>query len=773
MTTAIGGLLHRAAGTFHFSDPYHIYIRRALRLAVMFPTAMVVLSQVLHLPQVSVLYGLFGCFSLTTMCDFGGPYFTRTMAYLATIGMGWVSITIASAASFSGWAAIAATLGYGFLVTYSGVLRGYFAAAVPGVFVGFFLAISTPHDWTQLGPNLVGWTVGAGLAAVGGLLLWPMHTRDLLRHRIADAFDAHADVIEVTWVDNEGPVATWERAHRELVAAVAAVRAGYVGMLRRPGTATGRERYLSQLVMVVGDLASSLERVRPEKAHDLPGDRELAISTISALRDAAAVCRVRRPRSMGKFPDIEQLNRERERHLSQVEKWIADSLGTEPAQRVVVRVRHDMILRRVSGLALMAIANLRGSVGRDPIHAGMGTFAGHELMVRLPKASAGRDLLMNLTPQSVWFRNSARAAVAYALAVAVILITGLDHGFWIALGVMVALQSDATGSRSSVQRVLIGTVIGLVVGEALVWLGQGSPIFLWILLAVAVALATYAPGASTPVAGQAAFTTFLLVLFALLLPGEERVTAAARFIDVLAALAVTLVASMALWPRGAAALVSRSLAESTFATGAYVVTAFRRLRAGPGGLIAAEVTEADRRARMAYERAAENFDLATSQRVPNGIPAPVWSLAANSIVEALLEVDKVRFMAEQLELHDLFPHAVAQIEFQANRISAAWMEAICASCDVRINDYIPDYEPIGQELHGSTAGLNRDAAHALEGLLSDDHPNLSPDEAVRAVALIVAVAALSVMEHSGTQVARFAKQEAGGRRQEGRVLRPS
>lgn len=754
---AKASLTHRAARAFRFSDPYRIYLRRALRLAVTFPAALLIQSQLLGLPQISVLYGLFGCFSLTTMCDFGGPYLSRLIAYVATIGMGWISITIASAASFSFWAAVGATLVYGFLVTYSGVLRGYFAAAVPGVFVGFFLAISTPNDWSQLRGNLIGWTVGAGLAAAGGLLLWPMRTRDLLRRRIADVLETLAEVVDSIWVESDGRGAKWEQAQHALVLALDALRANYTGLARRPGSTTGRQRYLTQLVTVLDDLASTLQRAHPDKAHDLPGDRELAVACAQALRDSAAVCRIRRPRSPEQIPDVERLNQEREWQLTRVERWMRGAVGAEPSQRVVVRVRHDMILRRVSGMTVMALAHVRGSLGLDPQYEGMGTFGGEQLAVRLPNVTTKRNLVLNLTPDSIWFRNSARAAVAFAIAVAVILLTGLDHGFWIALGVMVALQSDATGSRSSVRRVLTGTVIGLIIATVVLWLAHGNPLVLWPLLALSVALATFAPGASTPVAGQTAFTIFLLVLFALLLPGDDRITATTRLADVVIAMAVTLAASMALWPRGAAALVSKSLAEATFATGNYMVVAFRRLSAGPGGFIANELAEADQAARASYERAAENFDLATAQRVPNGIPADVWLRSSGAIVEALLEVDKVKFMADAFAVGEMFPAATTAMGKQAHRISAAWVESICHSCDVEVTDYVEHYEPVGVALHGLTARLNKDAAHAIDTLLTPEHPRLSDDEAATAVALIASVAALSVLEHSGVQVARYAR----------------
>jgi uncharacterized membrane protein YccC len=62
--------------------------------------------------------------------------------------------------------------------------------------------------------------------------------------------------------------------------------------------------------------------------------------------------------------------------------------------------------------------------------------------------------------RSVWFRGSARGAVALAAAVAVADISGVQHAFWVVLGTLSVLRTSAASTGSTVMRALAGTVVG-------------------------------------------------------------------------------------------------------------------------------------------------------------------------------------------------------------------------------------------------------------------------------------------------------------------------
>src|SRR5204863_216323 len=76
----------------------------------------------------------------------------------------------------------------------------------------------------------------------------------------------------------------------------------------------------------------------------------------------------------------------------------------------------------------------------------------------------------------------------------------------------------ASAAGATALRALAGTVVGFVVGAALLLVigtGQAS---LWLALPIAVLVASYAPGTAPCAVGQAAFTVTVVVLFNLLVP---------------------------------------------------------------------------------------------------------------------------------------------------------------------------------------------------------------------------------------------------------------
>src|SRR6185312_14258262 len=120
--------------------------------------------------------------------------------------------------------------------------------------------------------------------------------------------------------------------------------------------------------------------------------------------------------------------------------------------------------------------------------------------------------------RSVWFVNSLRGAVALGAAVAVADLGSVQHGFWVVLGTLSVLRTNAASTGATALRALSGTALGFVVGGVLLLaIGNGS-IALWVALPVTVLVASYAPGTAPFVVGQAAFTVTVAILFNLLAP---------------------------------------------------------------------------------------------------------------------------------------------------------------------------------------------------------------------------------------------------------------
>ena len=66
--------------------------------------------------------------------------------------------------------------------------------------------------------------------------------------------------------------------------------------------------------------------------------------------------------------------------------------------------------------------------------------------------------------RSVWFVNSVRGASRSRAAVAVADLTSVQHGFWVVLGTLSVLRTNAASTGSTALRALVGTVVGFVVG---------------------------------------------------------------------------------------------------------------------------------------------------------------------------------------------------------------------------------------------------------------------------------------------------------------------
>jgi uncharacterized membrane protein YccC len=176
----------------------------------------------------------------------------------------------------------------------------------------------------------------------------------------------------------------------------------------------------------------------------------------------------------------------------------------------------------------------------------------------------------------VWFRNSLRGAVGLALAVYIAQRTGLQHGFWVVLGTLSVLRSNALGTGRSIVGALAGTAVGILVGAVLV-IGIGThEVVLWSVLPIAVFLAAYAPRAISFAAGQAGFTVVLFLLFNIIQPVGWSV-GLIRVEDVAIGFAVSLLVGILFWPRGAAALLLDDLAAAYARAADYVVATARRL----------------------------------------------------------------------------------------------------------------------------------------------------------------------------------------------------
>jgi uncharacterized membrane protein YccC len=226
-------------------------------------------------------------------------------------------------------------------------------------------------------------------------------------------------------------------------------------------------------------------------------------------------------------------------------------------------------------------------------------------------------------------------------------------------------------------RALVGTVIGIVVGSLLLIAIGTNTALLWIVLPFACLLTAYAPRAVSFTAGQAGFTVAILVLFDLIAPTGWQV-GLIRLVDVSIGFAISLVVGLLFWPRGAAAVLRRSLAAAMAASARYVVAAMGEVIAG-GSAGAVPALEADALASQ------NRLDAALRQRLAERSSENPRLAEIAGLVAATARIrrtaDAVHNLGAQIDQTG-HPRAHTRLLADANELGA-WYVAFAASFGAR------------------------------------------------------------------------------------------
>src|SRR5437868_9646194 len=483
-------------------DPQLTSLKSAARAAIVIPAVFAVADKVIQEPQ-TALFAAFGSFAMLVLVDFTGPSRSRFVAYVVLAFVGAANIVVGTLCSRNAWLAAGAMAVVGFVILFSGVINGYFAAGATSAILTFVLPVTIAAPVSALPARLEGWALAAGAGICAHMLLWPARPPAALRSDAARACRSLADLADPS-VPREPSAA----AARD---AVAGLRRRFLATPHRPAGPTGPTAALASLVDELDWLLSFL--VPKAGSRELCKDEngEAMAATASVLRAGAGSLE-----GQDELPDLQQLDEAREavaralvrrvRELPSVPDADALLATLDPAFRARAS---SYSARQVAGYALLA----RGAAatGFDDLDV-----AGPDRSARPARAAvqATEHLAVeHAGARSVWLQNSVRGAVGLAVAVFVAQRAGLQHAFWVVLGTLSVLRSNALSTGWSILSALAGTAAGIVVGAALVIaIGTHEPV-LWGVLPVAIMLAAYAPRAVSCAAGQAGFTVALFVLF--------------------------------------------------------------------------------------------------------------------------------------------------------------------------------------------------------------------------------------------------------------------
>ena len=555
-------------------------LKSAARAAIVIPLVFALADKVIQQPQTSII-AAFGSFALLVFVEFAGPPRNRLIAYagLACVGAGF--ITLGTLCSRNPLLAAVAMAAVGFVTLFAGVINGYFAAASTAAILTFVLPVTIPAPNSAILDRLEGW----GLATVAGvgamMLLWPPRWRADLQRDAAGALRAVADYVDADG-DRSEPDA--QRARD----AVDGLGRSFLGTQHRPTGPTAPTAALASLPDELDWLLSFLTPSAGAPALELAcvEDAEAMAATAAILRASAA--RLEGGDERPDFPRLDAARTAVARALAQrLPELPTDTRedGLPAALDPPFRIRAvTYSARQIAGYVLLATGADAPELGHDDLVPPTAARAALEATEQLAFDHASL--------RSVWFQNSVRGAVGLALAVYIAQRTGLQHAFWVVLGTLSVLRSNALGTGWSIVSALAGTAVGLVVGALLV-IGIGThQAVLWVVLPVAILLAAYAPRAISFAAGQAGFTVVLFILFNIIQPVGWRV-GLVRIEDVAIGFAISLGVGLLFWPRGAGAILRDDVATA-YARGAdYVVATARQVIDGGAA------DETDRAARAA------------------------------------------------------------------------------------------------------------------------------------------------------------------------------
>ena len=539
-------------------DPGFAALRRAGRAAIVIPLAFAFAELVLREPQ-SLIFVIFGCFSLLVISDFGGLRRQRAIAYLSATLVGAVLVALGTLASSSAWLAAVVMLLVGFVVSFSRVFGGYFAAANVGMLLAFVIAVTIPGSPDVIPARVGGWAIAGLVSTAAAVALWPRFERVVAYQLAAKALPAIADLVDAMRLQDRERLPRLQQIARQKVDAA---RQGYATMAKRPFGPGRRDRAFAQLLIELDRLVQIVERPFHEQQPVVsPGlfeaDR-LVDSVISALRSSAEVL------TGGAPPNLHAIELAREQHRVARDGWAAEQLRAgRPAEQVLDGLDFEDTLRVVSYLAFSLGGNAVTAAGAKP-----------------DAGDAAVDVLRTIRTQleslSTVLQGSLRVAIGLTIAVWVARTFGFSHGFWVVLGTIQVLRSNALGTGRTVVLAVLGNVIGVVIGGMFALVAGNHPALMWIAFPIAVFGAAYSATTVGFMLSQAAFTINLIVVFNLISPAGWQI-GLVRIEDLVVGALISLLVGLFLWPQGARRELARGLGTVYRDLNAYLEQAFDRV----------------------------------------------------------------------------------------------------------------------------------------------------------------------------------------------------
>jgi uncharacterized membrane protein YccC len=562
-------------------------LRRATRAAIIMPGMFALGDKVIGNPQLAT-FAAFGSFAMLLLVDFGGPMAERLQAQAALAVTGGVFVCLATLASQNAWLAAVAMAVVGFGVIFAGVVSSVLAGATTALLLAFILPVSLAAPVSAVPDRLAGWAIAGGVALAATAFLWPAPARDRLRGAAAAACRAlaarlRAGVAYLLSGMDEQFARDRDHAAAQADQAVQGLRGAFLATPYRP---TGLSTPARTTVRLVDELIwLNTIVIQPGLHRDGVNRAALRVKeAAAAVLDRAADLL----ETMGGSSDEldAALTELAAAHAKMQEGVTADlparsprpssdpAAGGEPAVEFITSLDPAFRAEELSYAVSLIARNIEWTAAAER-RSWRERWLGRQPEGVPGTLSAARERITSyLEPHSVWLHNSLRGAAGLGLAVLAARLTGVQHSFWVVLGALSVLRSNALNTGQDAVRAMLGTVAGFIIGAALLAGIGTNTTLLWFLLPLAVFLAGVAPAVISFAGGQAAFTLTLVILFNIIQPAGWRV-GLVRIEDIALGVGVSLVVGVLFWPRGAAPALRQALAQAYAAGAGYFASTVR------------------------------------------------------------------------------------------------------------------------------------------------------------------------------------------------------
>ena len=641
-------------------DPGYGAFRRAGRTAIVMPALFAVGAGVIRNGDVAS-FAAFGSFALLLFVDFTGTLRERVQTQLGLAFAGAVLVCLGTLVSQPVWLAVIAMAVVGFAVLFIGSVSSVLASSSTSLLLAFILPVTLPGSVDSIPPRLLGWALASVVSILAIIVLWPAPTRDPLRMSAIRACHAlagrlRADVAVMLGPEDPELVADFTLAVEAADEAIAALHSGFLATTYRPTnlSTSGRAvvRLVDELVWLHTVISQSVHHeLAPSAATERAHRAACRVKTAAAgvLERGAEVLEHPERESVGLAGAVARLTEARvaveegastERPVRRAGTRRALG-GPDPAHELVTALDPGFRAQELSYAVAQVAQNIALSseaVRRTWWERLLGRQPGNLVS---PLRAAVQRAGAQAERHSVWLHNSIRGAAALGIAVLLADLTGVEHSFWVVLGTLSVLRSNALNTGANAVRGILGTTVGVVVGAGLLLLIGTNVSLLWLLLPVAILVAGTAPTAISFAAGQAGFTLTLVLLFDIVARSGIQ-TGLYRIEDIALGCGVSLAVGLLFWPRGAAAALRQALAEAYSDSAGYLEAAVAfGLGRCQHGTPAPQPTAQGLRAASASRRLDDTFRTYLAERGTKQLPLAQVTASVTGVAGVRLVADAI------------------------------------------------------------------------------------------------------------------------------------